>query len=111
MTRNEYKALCEQDTKAYGNLTLVEIMFHPGIKIAKAYRKVKYYSSHTHLRPLGLLSRVYYHRLCVKYSYDVPSGVSIDGGLRIFHPNGIVINSGTKIGKNFTISGGVQDWN
>lgn len=44
----------------------------------------------------------------MKYGFDVPSSVSFEGGLRIFHPNGIVINSGTRIGKNFTISGGVK---
>lgn len=106
MTRSEYKALCQQDKKAYGHLTWGEIMFHPGIKLTMAYRRAKYYSSHPYLRPLGLLFRAHYHQLCVKYGYDVPSGACIDGGLRVFHPNGIVINSGTRIGKNFTISGG-----
>ena len=106
MTKSDYRNLIKQDERAYGELTIIEKVVHPGLKISRAYRRFKYYSSHRLMKPLGFIFRIQYHRLSVKYGFDVPSSVSFEGGLRIFHPNGIVINSGTRIGKNFTISGG-----
>lgn len=42
-------------------------------------------------------------RLMRRYSVEIMLGVDIDEGLWVGHPIGIVINSGCKIGKNFSI--------
>lgn len=105
MTKSKLVELVREDEKVYGDLNWLERLITPGLRLSKAYRKTKYYSSHKNLKLIGMFYRIYYHHLCVKYGCDIPSSVVIDSGMRIFHPYGIVINSGTTIGNNFTIAG------
>lgn len=49
------------------------------------------------------LARKINRRLISKYNTEIMLGASIDGGLRVYHFNGAVINSGVAIGKNFRI--------
>lgn len=108
MNRKEYKETLAADIQTYANADrLISRYLNPGIKLTKAYRRCQFYSAN-HNRFFSLMCRMYYHRLCTKYGFDVPSRVNIGKGLRVFHPFGIVINSGTRIGENFTIAGGTK---
>lgn len=44
-----------------------------------------------------------FHRLKIKYGISVPIETDIDDGLVVVHGGGIIVNQGTKIGKNFRI--------
>jgi serine O-acetyltransferase len=49
------------------------------------------------------LRYLFYRRLITKYSIFLSPNCVIDIGLRLPHPNGIIIGDGVKIGKNNTI--------
>ena len=75
-------------------------------KLVLRLRLCNYLSYKKILFPLYMIERFIYHRTCVKCGCDIPSKTRIDGGFKILHTWGIVINSQAKIGKNFTIVSG-----
>ncbi len=74
-------------------------------KFQVCMRKLDYYGKKGGLR--RLYYRFKYHNLSVKLGFSVPCDV-IGPGLAIVHYGTIVINSGTKIGKNCRIHAGVN---
>lgn len=104
----ELKRIISFDIARYPKQNGWRQYLNPGLRIAKAYRKVKWAENRKKNSLVYGFRRLKYHQLCNKYGYDVPSHVSIGDGLAIYHPNGIVINSLTVIGNHFTIAGGAK---
>lgn len=86
--------------------TLVFAMKHPGAKLTKAYRWMRYYKEHGN-KVMFLIYRWVYHRQCERAGCDIPARVTFGNGLCLPHPRGIVINSQTVVGENVTILGNV----
>lgn len=82
------------------------LVMNPCYRITVSLRKCEFLGTHKSVRLLWLIQRYLHHRKCVKYGCDIPSRVHIGPGLRIDHPQGIVINSKALIGENLTIKSG-----
>lgn len=106
MTRKEYQQLLEKDLEVYGRPNLFVRILGSQIRFLRLFRRCQYYSQFRILRPYYYYCRFSYRRYSTKIGIDIPSRVRIGGGFRVFHPNGIVTNSLTQIGENFTIAGG-----
>ena len=105
---NATKTIIQSDIARYSKQSRWGQYLNPGLRISKAYRKVKCIEGNRKCKLIYNFRRFKYYGLCRKYGYDVPSHVTIGKGLAIYHPNGIVINSLTVIGENFTIAGGAK---
>lgn len=68
------------------------------------YRVCKTFSSR---HPIGIIARIWYKRLQVKYGFQIPHTSDIDPGLFLGHFGNIVINSGVKIAACCSIAQGV----
>ena len=107
MKYSMYRQIIKADRERYGINSHMKLYFkNVGYKITVHYRRCKYLSEHKGLRILYYFERFIYRGVCVKYGCDLPSHVTIGPGLKIDHPFGIVINSGTVIGHSFTIKSG-----
>ena len=106
MTYKELKMLLRMDIRRWGESFFHLYFFQKEFELVYRYRLVQFFSTHKWLRPLYMLERFLYHRCCVKCGCDIPSHVTIGGGLKILHSWGIVINSKSVIGTNFTIVSG-----
>jgi len=92
-------------TKRTELIALISCFFsNPAFRFLFVARKCKvtrWYS------PLGLILRLYYRKLRVKYGYQIPFVTSIGGGFVLSHFGNVVINNSAIIGANCTISQGV----
>jgi len=108
MKYKEYRLSCDFDRRRYdekdGHLSMY--LKNKSYKLSVNYRRCKYLETKKFLKLLWTLQRYKYNKLCIKYGCDIPSSAMIGDGFKINHTVGIVINSKTKIGKNFSIKGG-----
>lgn len=77
---------------------------HPGFRFVTMLRLCQRYGK---LHPAGLLSRLYFRRLKVRYGFQIPFTCDIGAGLFIGHFGNIVVNQGVRIGENCNIAQGV----
>jgi serine O-acetyltransferase len=76
----------------------------PGFRLMFWYRACNNFSkSH----PLGVVARLWYKRLQVKFGFQIPHSCRIGKGLFLGHYGNIVINQGVMIGSNCNIAQGV----
>lgn len=110
MDRKALKRAIQLDYESYRlrRVRWIERLLNPGFKLSTTLRKCQYYKEKVWGKPLWLLYRVHYHKMCVKYGFEVPSSVQFGPGLTINHPNGILINSRVTIGSHLVIHGGVK---
>lgn len=108
MKRIELKAIIAQDKSLYQKkCSMFKLrQISAGFNIVYHLRLVQYWKSKKFFRVIYLWKRYWYHKLCVKYGCDIPSGLSVGHGFRIDHPIGIVINSKAIIGNNVSIKAG-----
>ncbi|MBN7817513.1 serine O-acetyltransferase [Algoriphagus pacificus] len=64
-------------------------------------------SHYSKLHPIGLLSRLFFKWMQVKYGFQIPHITKISGGLFMGHFGGIVISNEAVIGENCNIAQGV----
>lgn len=108
MTKNEMKSLISQDMLSYPWIKkLNRVKKEPGFKITRAMRHCKYWHTKGRFfKPLYYCWNFLFKKLCRKYGFETGCLLEVGGGFAIFHPNGVLINSNTKIGENFIIRGG-----
>lgn len=107
MTYKEYKETIEKDIQRWGKTSFLALYLTvPEFKLMWRHRLVSMLRSYVFLRPLYQIERFLYHRSCVRCGCDIPSHCKIGAGVKILHGWGIVINSKTIIGENFTIVSG-----
>jgi serine O-acetyltransferase len=84
---------------------------HPGILAIVVYRFGQWVSYRCRIPIVRQICELYYYYLFtwVRFTLQIelPRSTAIDGGLRIDHFGGIIINSQAVAGKNFTITHGV----
>ena len=102
----ELKTLLHKDLARWDKNFWTLYFMKPEFKLIWRYRWCNYLKSHTIMKPLYYLERFLYHHSCVRCGCDIPSHVTFGGGVKILHGWGIVINSKTIIGENFTIVSG-----
>lgn len=96
----DYRRYNRSDADTRFNLFLS----HPGFRFMYLLRQCNRFSRH---HPMGLLSRIWYQRMKVKFGYQIPHTTSIGGGLYLGHFGNIVINSKAILGKNCNVAQGV----
>ena len=112
MTRKEYKELLRKDYLRHSDnpsiLNRIKVyLTKPGYVWCHWYRKLCYQRSHILLKPLSVITRLYYRHICIKYGYDIPSHVKeIGGGFLIAHFPNVSIHKDCIIGENVTIRQG-----
>ena len=108
MLLKEYQNARIADRKALGkNIKHIKAYLTlPGYRIMTHFRRCQYLKEKKCLSPLYFLERLIYHRMCVKFTCDIPSNTDIGPGFVIKHPVGIVINSHAVIGRNCSIRTG-----
>ena len=108
MLLKEYQNARLADRKALGKNAehLKAYLSLPGYRIMTHFRRCQYLKGKKWLIPLYFLERLIYHRMCVKFSCDIPSNTEIGPGFVIKHPVGIVINSHAVIGSDCSIRTG-----
>ena len=107
MTYKECRRLIKLDVERNGKKTICGFyFFYRTGRLLYRYRITNYLVSKRMLRPLYYIERLLYHLSCIKCGCDIPSHVKIGGGVKIRHPNGIVINSKVEMGENVTILSG-----
>lgn len=77
---------------------------YPGFRFMMLYRMARAHSRHS---LTGLIARIWFKRLQVKYGFQIPITCEIGDGLFLGHFGNIVINQGATIGKNCNIAQGV----
>lgn len=97
--------LIEADLHRYGGKpnfkSLCKFWRIPGLKYIVCWRLSNHYSK---LHPIGFIARLLYKKYFVKYGFQIPRETKLGEGFQINHFGGIVINKGSVIGKNCTIS-------
>ena len=106
MTFRECKHLIKMDADRYKKSVIRLYFSNRLFRMIFRYRLLKFFQTTRLLKPLGWIERYIYHRTCVKCGCDIPSHVQIGGGWKIIHSWGIVMNSHTIAGENFTILSG-----
>jgi len=77
---------------------------HPGFRFMVLFRLC---NSFSRVHPIGMLARLWYKRLQVKFGFQIPHTTRIEGGFFLAHYGGIVINAKAVIGKNCNVAQGV----
>lgn len=77
---------------------------HPGFRFVALLRFCQRYSK---VNPVGILSRLYFKRLQVRFGFQIPHTCKIGAGLFLGHFGNIVVNQGVEIGCNCNIAQGV----
>ena len=112
MTKKEYKDLLRSDYLRYSDNNsfigrLVTYKKKCGYEWSYWFRTYRYLNSHTLLKPLAFLARLHYHKLCVKYGFDIPSQIKHVGrGFKLEHFSYVAIHTDAYIGDNVTIHHG-----
>lgn len=76
----------------------------PGLRFSFFYRLCRIYSAK---HPVGIVSRIWFKHLQVKFGFQIPHTCKIGPGLFLGHYGNIVINSGVLIGSSCSIAQGV----
>jgi len=76
----------------------------PGFRFMFFYRVCRKFSK---IHPAGIIGRLWYRRLQVKFGFQIPHSCKIGKGLFLGHYGNIVINQGVIIGNNCNIAQGV----
>lgn len=79
----------------------------PGFKYSFWLRTCRYLKGRKIFLPVFVIARLWIIRLEYKFGICIPYNTNIGSGLYIGHFGGIVVNSGTTIGKNCNINHGV----
>lgn len=96
------KAIIKKDLFRYGGTSsFLKGIRKEGFIFTYFLRKA---SEHKRFSPIGLTYRLILKRLSYKYGYQIPINTKIQAGFYINHYGPLVINEGTIIGKNFTVS-------
>ena len=104
MEKNEYRMLI--NIEVYGGIKrgflrkIVLKHFNPPTNAVYLIRKFQYFNDSKYF---NFISHFYQFSLVKKYGIFISKTTKIECGLRLPHPNGIVLGSATKIGKNCTI--------
>lgn len=96
-----------QDSPRYtrGKQSVIKtFLFNPGFRFMVVLRGCQQFGK---LHPLGILFRLWFRRLRVKYGYQIPFSTKIGAGLFLGHFGSIVVNKGTIIGNNCNLAQGV----
>ena len=103
------KDLMKMDLERWGQpsfkLHLKLYFTKSGYRLIVNYRRCKALETKTALKLFYLLQRFKYNRICRKCGCDIPSHIKLGGGAKILHTYGLVMNSNTEIGENFTAVG------
>ncbi len=83
---------------------LKTFLFNPGFRFMVVVRGCQRFGK---FHPAGILFRLWFRRLRVKYGYQVPFSTKIGAGLFLGHFGSIVVNKGTVIGRNCNLAQGV----
>jgi serine O-acetyltransferase len=76
----------------------------PGYRFMVLYRIC---NATSRFSPIGLVARLWYKRIQVKYGFQIPFKTKIGRGLFLGHFGNIVINQGVVLGENCNIAQGV----
>ncbi len=103
------KRLILQDIFRYSKSTSIiqslKAFYHfPGLRFVISLRFCNYYNK---WNPLGIMARLYYKKLKVKYGFQIPHTTEIGGGLYLGHFGNVVINSKVILGENVNVAHGV----
>lgn len=103
MKKREIRAIVRKENFSQGYLRgLFRIVFSPSTNAVYLVRKYQYYSQSESL--IWKIRKVlYYNKLVKRYGLFIGKNVDIGLGLRLPHPNGIIIGNKVKIGENTTI--------
>ena len=103
MTYKEYKDFLNYeiyDQKKYGLFKKIKILSYPSRKSVWLIRTTQFYY---HNPFLGFISVYYQRKLVTKYGIFYSPNCNIKKGLKLPHPNGIIIGEAVEIGNNCTI--------
>lgn len=108
MKYGDFIRLVKMDMARYANNKKIFKLFltSGSFRLVFRYRLVNYFKQHKILKIFYPIERLLYHKCCVKNGCDIPSHVQIGGGWKIIHTWGIVMNSHTIAGENFTVLSG-----
>ncbi len=98
------KKLYRIDLKRYGSSFFKSFLTKPGYRFILLYRCCKYFSN---INLLGIVARIWFKNLQVKYGYQIPHSCKIGNGFFLGHYGNIVINQHVIIGNNCNIAQGV----
>jgi serine O-acetyltransferase len=99
------KDLFRYTGKPFGLTVFMAAFFwQPGFRFLTLFRLCGQLSK---FNPLGVLARLYFHRLKVKFGFQIPFTCNIGPGLFIGHFGGIVVNQAVVIGSNCNLAQGV----
>ncbi len=91
-------------TGKYEKFILLKGLFDPGIRFLYFLRKSQQTSSKS---PLGIFYRILLRRYQIKYGFQISAKTKIGEGLYLGHWGMLIVNPGTKIGKNCNLAHGV----
>lgn len=97
-----------QDARRYGSSTkgskFVKFFRYPGCRFMTLLRMCQQYAV---WNPIGLLARIWFKRLQVKFGYQIPHTCNIGKGFFLGHFGNVVVNQGVSIGENCNVAQGV----
>jgi serine O-acetyltransferase len=91
-------------SSSYTKAGIALLLSHPGFRFMYVFRLCNRFSK---FHPAGILARLWFMRMKVKYGFQIPHTTRIGGGLFLGHFGNIVINARTTIGQNCNIAQGV----
>lgn len=97
------KQIIHQDQKRYGN-TFLKSLRNPSFRFLFWMRLAAQFSK---WHPIGLVSRLFFKWMQVRFGLQIPHITKIGGGLFMGHYGGIVISNEAVIGENCNIAQGV----
>lgn len=103
MTYSEYREILNYEIfneKKYNIIKKIRILSYPSRKSVWIFRTSQFF----YFKPIFRFIGVYFHRkLITKYGIFISPNCLIKKGLKLPHPNGIVIGETVRIGNNCTI--------
>lgn len=106
MTWKETKSLISLDLGRSSSTTrekIKSLLLDPVLKTLFLFRIGTYLRGVKVLRPLLLLNSLIYRHYRYKTGISIEYGTRIEGGVKIFHFQSVIINGGVRIGKNCTL--------
>ena len=97
------------DLKRYSKKTgflpsLITFLSYPGYRFISMHRLCNRFSR---LSPVGIVVRIWFKNLQVRFGYQIPHTVKIGRGLFLGHFGNIVVNQSVVIGENCNVAQGV----